>query len=155
MESLSIDKLKVLHPLIRQDAIDAYLEAVKHTPVGVHPYITETYRSFERQAELYAQGRTTPGAIVTHAKPGESYHNYYLAADFVLLIDGQESWVVDNNWMIVVNCFENYGFTWGGDFPAGKEDYPHFEKKLGNSWQGLLIKHNHKDFIKGTEYLNL
>jgi peptidoglycan L-alanyl-D-glutamate endopeptidase CwlK len=155
MESLSIDKLKILHPLIRQDAIDAYLESVAKTPVGCHPYITETYRSFEKQAEYYAQGRTKPGAIITHAKPGQSYHQYYLALDFVLLIDGSESWIVDKNWLIVVDCFKKYGFEWGGDFPTNKEDYPHFEKRLGYIWEDLLILYNNKDFISGTEYLNL
>ena len=39
----------------------------------------EGYRSFERQQQLYNQGRTTPGKIVTHAKPGQGLHNYGLA----------------------------------------------------------------------------
>ena len=29
-------------------------------------------RSYSKQAELYAKGRTKPGSIVTHAKPGYS-----------------------------------------------------------------------------------
>ena len=35
---------------------------------GLKVRITETYRSQERQNELYAQGRTKPGQIVTWTK---------------------------------------------------------------------------------------
>ena len=34
-----------------------------------------TWRDPTEQARLYAQGRTTPGKIVTWAKPGQSAHN--------------------------------------------------------------------------------
>jgi hypothetical protein len=37
----------------------------------------------EEQAALYAKGRTSGGRIVTKAKPGQSYHNYGLAFDWV------------------------------------------------------------------------
>lgn len=47
----------------------------------LEPVVTEGFRSPERQAQLYAQGRTTPGEIVTKARAGESAHNYGLAAD--------------------------------------------------------------------------
>jgi peptidoglycan LD-endopeptidase CwlK len=49
-------------------------------------YLFMGLRSFEDQDELYAQGRTKPGNIVTNARGGDSLHNYGLAADFV--IDG-------------------------------------------------------------------
>ena len=42
-----------------------------------HPvFIVEAWRSPERQAALYALGRTEPGAIVTNAPPGESKHEH-------------------------------------------------------------------------------
>lgn len=49
--------------------------------LGLRPVVTETRRSWQRQNELYAQGRTAPGRIVTKAKGGESPHQYGLAAD--------------------------------------------------------------------------
>lgn len=52
----------------------------------------EGFRSPERQANLYAKGRTKPGSIVTKAKPWSSYHQYGVACDFVLYIDGKWSW---------------------------------------------------------------
>jgi hypothetical protein len=35
METKSLDRLQLLHPAIRKDAIAAYREAVRRTPVGV------------------------------------------------------------------------------------------------------------------------
>src|SRR5690242_13033419 len=101
-DNISLSRLQLLHPAIRQSAIDAYNEAVQKTPSGVHPFITETLRSFERSNELYAQGRTKPGDIVSYAKGGQSYHNYGLAIDFVNQIDGKDFWPkqpeLDKNW---------------------------------------------------------
>lgn len=154
MDNFSLTRLDQLHPSIREDAIKAYLEAIAATPEGVHPLITQTMRTFPEQAELYAQGRTQPGDIVTNSKEGQSYHNYGLAIDFVLQIEGKPIWKVDNNWMAVVNCFKAHGFDWGGEWAKFK-DYPHFEKRLGHHWKDLLIKHQNKDFLEGTGFVIL
>lgn len=139
--SNSIDKLNLLHPKIRQSALDAYGEAVSATPVGCHPVIDQTLRTFEESDKLYAQGRTEPGEIVSNSKAGQSYHNYSLALDFHLVINGKDSWEVDHNWMKVVNIFKAHGFSWGGDFSSFK-DYPHLENRLGHNWRELLQLHN-------------
>lgn len=154
MSDISIDKLNQLHPLIRQSALDAYAEAVKETPENVHPIITETFRSFAESDKLYAQGRTEPGKIVTNSKGGQSYHNYSLAIDGALIVNGELSYIVNDNWMKVVKCFKDHGFEWGGEFHSIK-DYPHFQKTMGYKWQELLEKYHNKEFIEGTEYLNL
>lgn len=154
METKSIQRLQLLHPAIRDKAIDAYNYAVKKTPVGVHPYVTETLRSFDRSAELYAQGRTKPGYIVTNAKAGQSLHNYGFALDFMLQINGKDSWVVDTNWMVVVNIFKAAGFAWGGNFKSIK-DFPHLEMSEGLTWKQMLAKYNNKEFIEGTDYIKI
>jgi peptidoglycan L-alanyl-D-glutamate endopeptidase CwlK len=59
---------------------------------GIEVLITSTYRDMETQAEIYAQGRTTPGRIVTRAKPGQSWHNFRLAFDFVPIRNGKAMW---------------------------------------------------------------
>lgn len=54
-----------------------------HRP-GVTCKLVEGYRTAEYQQELYAQGRTAPGQVVTHrsGRPGnESIHQSSLAAD--------------------------------------------------------------------------
>lgn len=138
---ISIQRLNLLHPLIREDAIKAYQEAVLATPVGVHPFIVQTLRTFEEQDLLYQKGRTRPGPKVTNAKPGSSFHQYGLAIDFCLEINGKLVWKVDKNWMIVVEKFKEYGFIWGGDWKSFK-DYPHVEKNFGYTWKELLAIYN-------------
>lgn len=156
MDTTSIAKLQLLHPSIRESAIDAYNEAVKATPAGVHPVIDQTYRSFAESEALYAKGRTVPGEIVSNAKAGQSYHNYGLALDFHLVVNGKDIWDEKNpNWIVVVNCFKAHGFTWGGDFGGNFKDYPHLEKKMGHNWHDLLVAHEKGDFIEGTIFINL
>lgn len=154
MDDISIIRLNQLHPLIRQSALDAYNEAVTATPPGIHPFVTQTLRTFEESDRLYAQGRTSLGKIVSNSKAGQSYHNYGLALDFALMINGAIVWDVNENWMTVVNVFKKHGFTWGGDF-INLKDYPHLENKLGYNWRDLLKMHEDKKFIPGTEYLKL
>lgn len=141
MEQISIQRLQLLHPAIRQDAIEAYNEAVRETPLGVHPVIVQTLRTFEEQDALYQKGRTRPGPKVTNARAGASYHNYGLAVDFCLQVNGKLVWKVDKNWMIVVECFKARGFSWGGDWKSFK-DQPHVEKTFSLSWRELLKRHN-------------
>lgn len=154
METTSIDRLNKLHPLVREIALKAYNEAVQATPKGVHPFVTQTMRTFKESNDLFANGRTKPGAIVTNAKAGQSYHNYGLALDFVNMVNDKMVWKVDDNWMTVVNIFKKHGFKWGGDFKS-IPDAPHFEMTFGNNWRTLLEKHNNKDFIPGTDYVNI
>jgi len=81
--------LSVLHPVFR-DAVRKLIDDLK---IGNHPFeLFETFRSPERQDYLFAKGRSTQGRIVTNARPWWSYHQYGLAADFVLKIDGEWSW---------------------------------------------------------------
>ncbi len=59
---------------------------------GIDLLITSTYRDNESQSALYAQGRTTPGKIVTNAKAGQSWHNHRCAIDVVPLVNGKPNW---------------------------------------------------------------
>lgn len=78
-----------LHPEFRQRA-EQLIDRLAQDDLPFRLF--EGFRSPQRQRELYAQGRTKPGAIVTRARPWQSYHQYGLGADFVLFIDGQWSW---------------------------------------------------------------
>lgn len=152
MEIISENRLSQLHPKIRDKAFTAYREAVRITPTGVHPFITETMRSFKRSDALYRQphdGKDNDGdgnidevdEKVTNAKAGQSYHNYGLAIDFVIMKDGEMDWTVNDDWMKIVKCFKDQGFAWGGDFHSIK-DYPHVEMTFGYNWRDLLALHN-------------
>lgn len=117
----NIDPYKLL-PLVARKVLELIgLAEEAGTPIR----ITEGYRSPARQAELYAQGRTKPGKIVTNAKPGESIHQYGCAFDIVFTKTGYEG-----NWDKIGQLGKSLGFTWGGDFKSIK-DRPHFELTLG------------------------
>lgn len=89
--------------------------------------ITTGLRLGSEQARLYAQGRTTPGAIVTHSPPGYSWHEFGLAFDVAVLDNGKLTYPEDETlWQLVGELGESYGLTWGGRFEHFK-DRPHFE----------------------------
>ncbi len=158
---ISLERIGKLHPKVREEVKKIYdeVDVVLTGRSGIR--ITQGLRTIEEQDVLYAQGRTTPGKIVTNAKGGSSYHNYGLAVDFVLLLDGKEiSWSTDKDfdgdrkadWMEVVEVFKKYGWKWGGEFKSIK-DYPHFEKSFGYSVSQLFEKYKKKDFI--SSYVNI
>lgn len=92
-----------------------------------------TLRGEAEQAELYAQGRTKPGAIVTWAKPGQSLHQIGAALDLVPLRGGKCVWGRDGAdgvlWQAVGAIGEQAGLEWAGRWPERKREYPHFQYK--------------------------
>lgn len=151
-----------LHPLLRAEVTTLVNLANSKLSNRSQMTIVQSLRTFEEQNALYAQGRTTKGAKVTNAKGGQSFHNYGLALDFCLLIDGKltswdtkKDWDGDKvaDWLEVVNVFRNAGWEWGGTWKF--TDNPHLQKVFGNTWQKLLEKHTKNDFIAGTNYVNL
>lgn len=155
MDTRSLDNLNTLHPKFRDSAIQAWTEAQAAMPSNVHIIVVQGLRTFAESDALYAKGRTAPGPIVTKAKAGQSYHNYGLAFDFAMITDGKEDEQVCPNWMKVVVIMQGHGMTWGGGFPEGFHDNPHFENKYGHNWRDLLVLHQAKNFIPGTQYVNL
>lgn len=113
-----------LEPIVAHKAEQLIALASLH---GLDLRITEGYRSIERQNELYAQGRTTSGNIVTNAKGGESYHNFAVAFD---VADRKKGY--DINWELVGKIGKTLGLEWGGDW-ASFADRPHFQYTAGFS----------------------
>ena len=97
---------------------------------GINLLITATYRDAEAQAQLYAQGRTAPGKIVTNARAGESFHNWRVALDVVPLEKGQCVWNDDALWQRVGELGEQVGLQWGGRWTT-LTDKPHFQYTAG------------------------
>jgi len=158
------DRIALLHPKIRQE-IEAIIKEANIALTGrASVRISQGLRTIAEQNALYAQGRTDKTKkIVTNAKGGSSYHNYGIAVDVVLILDGKTASWDDktdfdgdkvSDWMEVVAIFKKYGYVWGGNFRSIK-DSPHFEKSFGYSVSQLLEKVNKKDFIKGTTYVNI
>lgn len=88
---------------------------------GLDIQIIEGMRSFQRQNELYAKGRTKDGAKVTNAKAGQSYHNYGVAVD--IAFHGAKPYDGRHNWTALGAAGEAAGLAWGGHWG----DRPHFE----------------------------
>jgi len=120
-------KIEDLHPKVMEKAKDFLAKCAEQ---GIDVLIYCTYRSQAEQAELYAIGRTTPGKIVTNAKPGYSYHNWGLAFDCVPLINGKPMWDSKNPmWQKLGELGKSVGLEWAGDWKKFKE-YPHFQLAL-------------------------
>jgi peptidoglycan LD-endopeptidase CwlK len=100
--------------------------------------VVEGLRTAARQAELYAQGRTKPGKVVTWTL--KSKHLDGLAVDLAPIVNGKIDWndlakfdVIYRAMMLAAS--ENalairYGGDWDGDGKLrekGETDSPHFE----------------------------
>lgn len=87
--------------------------------------IGECFRTVAEQDELYAQGRTKPGSIVTNGK-GSSYqsqHQWGIAVDFFRNIKGQE-YTSNQFFADVAKIAKGLGLGWGGDWKSFV-DRPH------------------------------
>lgn len=112
---------------LRKDVADRTTKVIKSLyKKGIYVGIAQGYRSITEQNELYAQGRTKPGSVVTNAKGGQSNHNYGCAVDlFMYNPDGKtvKSWSPSPE---VIKAMKAQGFKWGGDWTSFP-DRPHFE----------------------------
>jgi len=130
-----------LHPDLRPLA-ERFVARCKERQVDV--LITDTYRSHEEQAALYAQGRTAPGKIVTRAKPGQSAHNHTIggkpaarAFDAVPLLHGKpiyedprdpdNDWSNDFGWRVMGEVAAELGLEWYGRPGSPFREAPHFQ----------------------------
>ena len=177
MDQISIDRIKTLHPKIRQEVLDLYTKANNlELGKGVRLRLSYTFRTFEEQDKLYAQGRTIKGDKVTNAKGGQSIHNYGLAFDIVLMYDKdgdgkfeEVSWDTKrdgdkdgiSDWLEVTKIFTSAGYINGFITNGKKWDLPHFQRDFGLSWQKMKAKLDSKDYIEETingykyKYINI
>lgn len=179
MDLISLERLKTLHPAIRQKALDAY-KHVNNKLYGkrVRLRIAYAHRTKQEQTNLYNQGRTIlfdkDGkrlGKVTNAQWWQTIHFYRLAFDIVVLYDMDNngtfevaSWDLlkdmdadgQADWMEAVNYLKSQGFVWGGDWKRFP-DAPHFEMTFGHTWQQLYKKFQNKEFFieEGVEYIKL
>lgn len=127
--------------------LDEFESKLKEYSLPFHLFMG--LRTFEDQDELYAQGRTKPGKIVTNARGGDSLHNYGLAADYVL--DGmlekpgiQWSWEIradlnkdnKNDWLQMAEIAQATGLE-AGYFWKRFPDAPHVQCTFGFTLQEI------------------
>jgi peptidoglycan L-alanyl-D-glutamate endopeptidase CwlK len=101
--------------------------------LGFHMMVTDGVRTQKHQQALYAQGRTTPGPIVTHADGVKKHSNHQVktdsfghAVDCCFVVDGRPSWDGRLPWKAYGACVEAVGLTWGGSWTS-LIDLPHAE----------------------------
>jgi peptidoglycan L-alanyl-D-glutamate endopeptidase CwlK len=137
-DSYTNKRIKFLHPLIKDD-VTAFINEAARKGYKLRITVDGHYRSFAKQKELYAKGRTAPGKVVTSAMPGQSYHNYGLAIDVVEIKNGVPLWS-NPNWEQIGRIGEKHGFVWGGRWTKCKNcpDKPHFQKTFGKHHTDLL-----------------
>lgn len=129
---MGISALDGAHPLLVAQMPLVLAEMARH---GCPMKMTEGRRSLKRQQDLYAQGRTKPGQIVTradgvrhrskHQEQGDGTHH---AVDCVFVLDrGRVSW--EGPWEAFGAVVRAHGLVWGGDWKL--KDRPHVEVPIG------------------------
>ena len=119
--------------------VDESLAKVVRAVAEVHNILViEGVRTKERQADLYSQGRTKPGKIVTWTL--QSKHIDGKAVDVVMLKNGTIDWndskAFEDLGRIMIDTAKRLGvkLRWGYDWDSdgvlkekGETDGPHFE----------------------------
>jgi len=113
-------------------------------PQNLQIVVFYLYRSFSDQFDLWLKGRYTSGQIITYALPGESWHNYGLAIDFVFY-HNKLDWDENLPWNLITESAKIIGaktFTW---------DKPHCEFQL-NEIKQLIPEITRQFAIKIKEH---
>lgn len=153
--AISQPRIDTLHPR-KRDECREIIEALEAN-TGILIRVSHGFRTWDEQQAIYNQGRTTPGKIVTWAKPGYSWHNYGFAIDFCLLRptgDGHIMYSWDTtadddkdgeaDWMQIVRGFEGYGWEAGIRWPKNP-DGDHFQFTYN-----LSIEQAHSLYVAGA-----
>lgn len=124
----TLDNLVGVHP----DLVKVFTRAIQITKQDF--MITEGVRSQERQRELYAQGRTKPGKMVTwtlnsnHFKSAKTGYGH--AVD---VAPYPVDWNSEAKFVAIADAVKQAArelgvrIEWGGDWSAKNRDLPHFQ----------------------------
>ena len=103
---------------------------------GIIIKVTSGTRSFAEQDELFAQGRTKPGKIVTKARGGFSNHNFGVAFDVTIFTGSTDpekakTPVFESPVYKAIGALgTELGLEWGGNWKT-IVDEPHFQLRPG------------------------
>ena len=102
--------LALLEPVTRAAVLAIIADAKTD---GHNLMVFETYRSQDRQGQLYDQGVTQLQTV--------GVHHYGLACDIVKVVNGEPNW--DGDFSFLGEYARAHGLVWGGDW--GQPDKPH------------------------------
>lgn len=114
--------IAALQPEVRPYARSLVLKAAS---MGITIKVISGLRTYEEQNELFAQGRTKSGRIVTNARGGFSNHNFGIAFD-VGVFDGSSYIPESPRYKAVGALGIDLGLDWGGNWKTIKDE-PHFQ----------------------------
>lgn len=124
----SLDRLQGVHP----DLVKVVKRAIEITPIDFS--VIEGVRTLDRQKQLYAQGRTTPGKVVTWTM--KSKHIEGKAVDLLPATGWDNLSSFDQVAKVMFQAAAELGvkIRWGADWNSngkprekGETDSPHFE----------------------------
>ena len=92
---------------------------------GITIKVISGLRTYDEQNDLYAQGRTTTGKIVTNARGGYSNHNFGIAFD-IGVFEGNKYLDDSPKYKAVGVLGADLGLEWGGNWKT-IQDEPHFQ----------------------------
>ena len=123
--------IATLLPHVRPYARALYFKARDN---GIAINIISGTRTHAEQDELYAQGRTTGGEIVTNARGGYSNHNFGIAFD-IGVFSGNRYLPESPLYKAVGALGMELGLEWGGNWTS-IVDQPHFQ--LRPAWASAM-----------------
>jgi hypothetical protein len=146
---------RLQNPKVDPRVKEAAMRFIKrvHDELCIKLKVAQAYRTNEEQKHDYEKGRNIPGAMdgacariplgctVTDAHEGESYHNYGLAIDVFFVLDNGDIDLKTRITPEVAKIGTEEGFTWGGDWPKKKKDFPHFQMTFGQKIKDLKRQH--------------
>jgi hypothetical protein len=131
MSAKRVADLALLEPKFRDLVREIIADAAEH---GVKLIAFETYRSRERQMQLFNEGASKLKEV--------GVHHYGLACDLVRVVDGEPSWKGD--FSIVGQLARAHGLIWGGDWGAPAERHtfvdPYHVQRCALSDQAKLFR---------------
>jgi peptidoglycan L-alanyl-D-glutamate endopeptidase CwlK len=107
--------------------VQPYAQALvmKSAASGIAIKVISGLRTYDEQNDLYAQGRTKPGKIVTNARGGYSNHNFGIAFD-IGVFEGSRYLDDSPKYKAVGVLGVDLGLEWGGNWKT-IQDEPHFQ----------------------------
>jgi peptidoglycan LD-endopeptidase CwlK len=174
IDRVSANNIALMLPQLRSKLTNSLIKVNTALTGRAQVRIISTFRSFVEQSNLWKLGRSVVnpdgkskarpfGYKVTNANAGDSIHNYRMAFDIVLVLDGKIlSWddVKDfdgdgkSDWLEAAHIFEADGWEWGGRWSSFL-DKPHFQYTFGLTLKTIKARYAAKDFQPGTDFIRV
>lgn len=132
------ERIATLKPDFAQ-RVKFWLIECQHAGINVYVYCGR--RTAREQEELYEQGRSKPGRIVTRARAGQSFHNYGRAIDWVPLVPAPKGGgLLEAGWDRTLIYARAQKLAEKFQLRALSWETPHLEDGQFKNWQELAKK---------------